>query len=68
MNIYVNEKKIRIFEGAKVRDAVTRYLSRQKKDLSLIHSAEIQDKEGHTIDLDGSLCKESSITVILKEQ
>ncbi|MDR1581761.1 MAG: hypothetical protein LBS55_00635 [Prevotellaceae bacterium] len=52
MKVFVNDREITLFEGAKVRDAV---LSFDKRILHEISLYEILDKYGNQTDIDGAL-------------
>lgn len=63
MKVRVNRRNVEIFDGARVRDAVLRYLVLRKMDVSLIKQAELYDAYGHTIGADAPLAEGKVIKV-----
>lgn len=63
MKIKVNRRSVDIFEGAKARDAVLRYLVLRKMDVSLINQAQLFDASGHSIGPDAPLSEGQAIKV-----
>jgi hypothetical protein len=60
MEVFVNDKKIILFQGAKVKDAV---LSFDKKILRNIALYEITDKYGNQTGIDGALQEGSKLFI-----
>ncbi len=54
MIVYINDKKIETFSGAKIKDAVLKY---SKDDYKAVgkETADVVDTDGNGYDLDGSL-------------
>ncbi len=63
MKVKVNRRSVDIFDGAKARDAVLRYLVLRKMDVSLIRQAEFYDALGHPIGADSPLAEGQVIKV-----
>ncbi|MDR2027540.1 MAG: hypothetical protein LBQ01_08285 [Prevotellaceae bacterium] len=63
MKVFVNEKEIILFRGAKVKDAV---LSFDRTVMRRIAMYEILDIYGNPTDIDGALQENSRLTVKLK--
>lgn len=57
MNVYVNEKQVRIFVGAKVIDALRRVFTRRHIDLKMIDEkyVKVYDEYGNEVAFDGPL-------------
>jgi len=55
MKVKVNRRMVEIFEGARVRDAVLRYLVLRKMDVKLAESVQVFDEYGHQIGNDAPL-------------
>lgn len=49
MTVIVNDSKIRIFNGARVGDAVLRWAVRNRVDISKVSSLQVTDEWGHKI-------------------
>jgi hypothetical protein len=60
MKIFVNDKEITLFRGAKVKDAVLMF---DRNILREISSYEILDKYGNQTDIDGALQEESQLFI-----
>jgi hypothetical protein len=60
MKVFVNNREIILFRGAKVKDAVLNF---DKKILCEISSYEILDKYGNQIDIDGALQEKSRLFI-----
>jgi hypothetical protein len=60
MKVFVNDKEITLFEGAKVKDAI---LSFDKKALREISLYEILDRYGNQTDIDGALQEGSRLFI-----
>jgi hypothetical protein len=60
MKVFVNDKEITLFEGAKVKDAV---LSFDKRIIREISQYEILDKYGNHTDIDGALQEKSMLYI-----
>ncbi|MDR1169975.1 MAG: hypothetical protein LBK97_03980 [Prevotellaceae bacterium] len=60
MKIFVNNKEITLFRGAKVKDAVLMF---DRKVLREISSYEILDKYGNQTDVDGALQEGSRLFI-----
>ncbi|MDP4280988.1 MAG: hypothetical protein Q8867_02455 [Bacteroidota bacterium] len=67
MVIFVNNQEIRIFEGAKVRDAVLAY-SREIYSALIKGKIRIVDRFGNNTDPDGTLSPNQSIFIIPKTE
>lgn len=63
MIVFVNEKQIKIFVGAKVMDALRYVFVRRHLDLNLIDDKylTVYDGYGNEIALDGPLCENKHI-------
>lgn len=55
MMVKVNRTTVEIFEGARVRHAVLRYLVKRHNDATLIDRVVLRDAAGHRIGLDAPL-------------
>ena len=64
MTVTVNDSKIRIFNGAKVGDAVLRWAVRNKLDISTVSSLQVSDQWGHEIGFEAPLSDNQIIKVI----
>jgi hypothetical protein len=60
MKVFVNDKEIRIFQGAKVKDAI---LCFDRTILNQMSLYEIVDKYGNTTDIDGALQEGSRLLI-----
>jgi hypothetical protein len=60
MKVFVNNKELILFQGAKVKDAV---LSFDKRILCEISQYEILDKYGNQTGIDGALQEESQLFI-----
>ena len=50
MTVIVNKSKIRIFNGARVGDAVLRWAVRNRFDIDKVSLLQVTDKWGHKLD------------------
>ena len=50
MTVIVNNSKIRIFNGARVGDAVLRWAVRNRFDIDKVSLIQVTDKWGHKLD------------------
>ena len=50
MTVIVNKSKIRIFNGARVGDAVLRWAVRNRFDIDKVSLIQVTDKWGHKLD------------------
>ena len=66
MKVKVNRTEIDIFEGARSRDALLRYLVRRRLSKSLIDRGPVQDAWGHEIGLDAPLHEGQTIKFKIK--
>ncbi len=64
MTVIVNRSKIRIFNGARVGDAVLRWAVRKRLDISKVSSLQVTDKWGHTLDNAAPLSDNQIIKII----
>lgn len=64
MTVVVNRSKIRIFNGARVGDAVLRWAVRNRLDISKVSSLEVTDKWGHKLDNAAPLSDNQIIKII----
>lgn len=64
MTVIVNKSKIRIFNGARVGDAVLRWAVRNRLDISQVSSLQVTDKWGHILDNQAPLRDNQSIKII----
>lgn len=55
MTVKVNRRMVELFEGARVRDAVLRYLVLRKMNVKLYQTAMVEDEWGHEIGEDAPL-------------
>lgn len=62
MNVFINQKKIEIFTGACVKDAVLAY---DKKAWQLLLSGKLAayDQYGNSVEPDGALSENQSLTL-----
>jgi hypothetical protein len=60
MKVFVNDKELILFEGAKVKDAV---LSLDKRILREISQYDILDKYGNQTEIDGALQEGSQLFI-----
>ena len=63
MKVKVNRRFVELFEGARVRDAVLRYLVRRKMDLGLAETVRVEDALGHELGQDAPLSEGKVIKV-----
>ncbi len=63
MKVKVNRRTVEIFEGARVRDAVLRYLVLRKMDLKLAQDFQAEDAWGHAIGADAPLSDGQTIKI-----
>ena len=66
MKVYVNNKPVVVYEGARVKDAINKYYS----DLLIkgnpeSFSIKVHDSHGNTVMLDGSLGEDDHIYVVV---
>ena len=66
MKITVNDKNIRIFAGATVKDALRRYFA--KTDPAKAEETTVMDQYGHELDADAPLHEGMTITFKTEEQ
>lgn len=64
MTVIVNNSRIRIFNGAKVGDAVLRWAVRNRLDIDTVSSLQVTDAWGHRLGFDAPLSEEQSINII----
>jgi hypothetical protein len=64
MKVFVNDRAITLFQGAKVKDAI---LSFDKRILHRIKLYEIFDKYGNQTDADGALQEDSRLYIKQKK-
>ena len=64
MTVTVNNSTIRIFNGAKVGDAVLRWAVRNKLDINKVSSLQVADQWGHKIGFEAPLSENQTIKVI----
>lgn len=64
MTVIVNKSKIRIFNGARVGDAVLRWAVRNRLDISQVSSLQVTDKWGHILDNQAPLRDNQIIKII----
>ena len=64
MTVIVNKSKIRIFNGARVGDAVLRWAVRNRLDISQVSSLQVTDKWGHILDTQAPLRDNQIIKII----
>lgn len=62
MRVYVNDKQVLIFRGARVIDAVRRVFVRRKMDLHLINNIMVFDSYGNEIATDGHMKDDQRIS------
>jgi len=63
MIVIVNNTKIRIFNGAKVGDAVLRWAVRHRLDIAKVSSLQVTDKWGHRLGNEAPLSDNQRITI-----
>ena len=63
MTVIVNDSKIRIFNGARVGDAVLRWAVRNRVDISKVSSLQVTDQWGHNIGNEAPLKDEQIIKI-----
>lgn len=63
MTVIVNDSKIRIFNGARVGDAVLRWAVRNRVDISKVSSLQVTDQWGHKIGNEAPLKDEQIIKI-----
>lgn len=61
MTVIVNNSKIRIFNGARVGDAVLRWAVRNRLDIDKVSSLQVTDKWGHNLGFEAPLSDEQII-------
>ena len=61
MKVKVNRRTIDIFEGARIRQALLRYFTIRKMDLSLVEKVSVYDAYGHLTDLDAPLSEGQTV-------
>ena len=66
MKITVNDKDIRIFAGATVKDALRRYFA--KSDPSMADEVTVADEYGHELDGDAPLQEGAILTFKTEEE
>lgn len=64
MTVIVNNSRIRIFNGAKVGDAVLRWAVRNRLDIDTVSSLQVTDKWGHRLGFDAPLSDKQTIKII----
>lgn len=64
MTVIVNNSKIRIFNGARVGDAVLRWAVRNRLDIDKVSSLQVTDKWGHDLGFEAPLSDEQIIKII----
>ena len=64
MTVIVNNSKIRIFNGARVGDAVLRWAVRNRLDIDKVSSLQVTDKWGHSLGFEAPLSNEQIIKII----
>jgi len=62
MEIWVNNQKIDIFRGARVKNALQKY-SEEEYRAVLSGSKQAADPDGHPLELDGELVQGDKITI-----
>ena len=63
MKIKVNRRIVELFEGARTRDAVLRYLVLRKMDVKLLEQAVVEDAYGHLVGKDAPLSDGQTLKV-----
>ena len=66
MTVIVNKSKIRIFNGARVGDAVLRWAVRNRLDIDQVSSLQVTDKWGHKLDNAAPLSDQQILKIINK--
>ena len=66
MTVIVNKSRIRIFNGARVGDAVLRWAVRNRLDIDQVPSLQVTDKWGHKLDNAAPLSDQQIIKIINK--
>jgi hypothetical protein len=64
MTVIVNNSKIRIFNRARVGDAVLRWAVRNRLDIGKVSSLQVADKWGHLLDKESPLSDNQIINII----
>ena len=64
MTVIVNNSRIRIFNGARVGDAVLRWAVRNRLDIDKVSSLQFTDKWGHKLGFEAPLSDEQIIKII----
>lgn len=64
MTVIVNKSKIRIFNGARVGDAVLRWAVRNRLDIDKVSMLQVTDKWGHLLDNAAPLSDNQTIKII----
>ena len=64
MTVIVNNSRIRIFNGARVGDAILRWAVRNRLDISKVSSIQVTDKWGHPLDNAAPLSENQIIKII----
>ena len=68
MRITVNDKKIIIFQGATVKDALLRLFSKNGISRDTLMQVTAYDQWGHELDLDSPLREDTAITYEINQQ
>ena len=63
MQVFVNDKCIVIFKGAKIKDAVARYCIKMNLSPEESRGASIRDAQGHTVGEDALIAESQQIFV-----
>ncbi len=63
MTVIVNDTSIRIFNGARVGDAVLRWAVRNRIDISEVPSIHVTDRWGHSLDNAAPLSENQMIRI-----
>lgn len=66
MTVIVNNSKIRIFNGARVGDAVLRWAVRNRLDIEKVSSLQVTDQWGHKLGNEAPLRDRQIIKIINK--
>ena len=64
MTVIVNDTSIRIFNGARVGDAVLRWAVRNRLDINKVSSLQVTDQWGHKIGYEAPLRDQQIIKII----
>ena len=64
MTVIVNRCQIRIFNGARVGDAVLRWAVRKRLDIAKVSSLQVTDRWGHGLDFAAPLTDHQIIKII----